>query len=1172
MNEYPKLHSGSQARGPGLTKGIALTGLALILAPCLVTARGVQPVSPSLTDFDCVAQNDKDALVQGKPIERDMRGAEVHSYRITLNSDQYLSVVVDQRGIDVVVTLFAPDGKKLIEVDSPNGTMGPEPVSIIAQSSGSYRLEVRSLEKEAKPGRYEVKITDLRTATEQDRRRNSAQQAFAEAERLSAQRTAESLRKAIDKYAEALLLWREVGDQAGQANTLNNLAVAHYMLGEIKKALEYLQQALPLTRAVGNRAGEGETLTNIGYMYDSLGEKQKALESYNQSLPILRATGNRQGEAATLNNIGMVYDSLGEKQKALDYYSEVLPLARTVGDRAGEAGTLSNIGKVYRDLGDNRKALEYFNQTLQIQRAIGNHAGEAITLSNIGVTLHEMGETQAALDHYAQALPLSRTAGDRDTEANTLINLGAVYSELGESRKALDYYNQALPVLHDVGNRRGEALARINIGKVYADLGEKQKALDYYNQALPVLRDVGDRALQGRALNNIGGTYADLGQQQQALDYYGQALSLFQAIGDRREEANTLTNIGEVYRKLGDNQKALDYFNQSLPIRRAVEDRNREAITLLGIARVERDRNNLVEARKTIEAALAIIESLRTKIASEQLRASYFASVRQFYDLYIDLLMRLHKLNPSEGHDALALQTSERARARSLLDLLIESRADIREGVDPQLLDRERSLQQLLNAKAERQLRLLGGKHTDAAAEAATKELEMLTTEYQQVESQIRTKSPRYAALTQPQPLTLREIQTQLLDPGTLLLEYELGDEHSYLWAVTQNSIASYELPKRVEIEEVARRLYDQLTSRNRPAANEAANQRGLGIVAADVSLADEANRLSRIVLAPVAAQLGKKRLVIVADGALQYVPFGALPAPTVQRTQSGPPLIVNHEIVNLPSASTLAVLRRESTGRQPAMKSVVVLADPVFNAQDERIKKNASGATDTGAKTESVSERRGLGLAVEKSAQESGLTDAALRIPRLPGTRREAQAILALAPGLGSKQALDFDASRATAFSSDLGQYRYVHFATHGLLNSVHPELSGIVLSMVDERGDAADGFLRAHEVFNLHLRADLVVLSACQTGLGKEVRGEGLIGLTRGFMYAGAPRVVVSLWSVSDVATAELMERFYRGMLVNKLSPAAALRAAQVAMWKKKRWTSPFYWAAFTLQGEWR
>ncbi|MCA1817752.1 MAG: CHAT domain-containing protein, partial [Acidobacteria bacterium] len=211
-------------------------------------------------------------------------------------------------------------------------------------------------------------------------------------------------------------------------------------------------------------------------------------------------------------------------------------------------------------------------------------------------------------------------------------------------------------------------------------------------------------------------------------------------------------------------------------------------------------------------------------------------------------------------------------------------------------------------------------------------------------------------------------------------------------------------------------------------------------------------------------------------------------------------------------------------------------------------------------------------GLAFVKSATESGMAGADLHIPRLPGTRKEADQILALVPATSSKQSFDFAANRAAVTGTDLSQYRYVHIATHGFLDSQHPELSGIVLSMVDEKGDPQDGFLRLHDVFNLKLPAELVVLSACQTGLGKEVKGEGLVGLTRGFMYAGAPRVMVSLWSVSDEGTAELMTRFYKGMLRDGLRPAAALRAAQVSMYGDKRFALPYFWAAFTLQGEWQ
>jgi CHAT domain-containing protein len=470
------------------------------------------------------------------------------------------------------------------------------------------------------------------------------------------------------------------------------------------------------------------------------------------------------------------------------------------------------------------------------------------------------------------------------------------------------------------------------------------------------------------------------------------------------------------------------------------------------------------------------------------------------------------------------------------------------------------------------------------------------------VESQIRQTSPRYAALTQPQPLSLKEIQTTVVAPDTLLLEYSLGAERSYLWAVTPTSIITYELPKREEIETVARQVYTLLTSPKQwsgpeelseqqtgaKSANES-SQRNLGLAGEKTetgsqqsqSLAgpEAAARLSQLVLAPVEAQLAEKRLLIVADGALQYIPFGALPR-TQSQSKANPqgakkdyhPLIFDHEVVILPSASTLTVLRQEVKGRRPAERTVAVLADPVFETNDERVKGlrgQAASSTDN-ARSSTAAYQSQPG--VRRAARDLGLNDAELTIPRLPGTRREADQILTLVPRSQSKAAFDFAASRQTVASKELGEYRYVHFATHGFLNSLHPELSGIVLSMVDEKGNPQDGFLLAHEVFNLKLAADLVVLSACRTGLGKQVRGEGLVGLTRGFMYAGAPRVVVSLWSVNDEATAELMAGFYRGMLSEKLRPAAALRAAQISLMKEVRWQSPFYWAAFTLQGEWR
>ena len=529
---------------------------------------------------------------------------------------------------------------------------------------------------------------------------------------------------------------------------------------------------------------------------------------------------------------------------------------------------------------------------------------------------------------------LSRAIGDRRVEAATLTSIGAVYRSLGEMQKALEKFNEALPICRAVGDRSGEAGTLNNIGAVYRSLGETQKALEKFNEALPIYEAVGDRSGEAGTLNNIGTVYRSLGEMQKALEKYNEALPLRREVGDSSGEAATLNNIGLVYDSLGETQKALEKFNEALPLRRAVSDRNGEADTLLGIARVEQKRGNLTQARQTIEQAIGMIESLRTNITGQELRASYFASRQEFFETYIDVLMQMHKQNSAAAFDALALAVSERARARSLLELLKESRADIRQGVDGSLLERERSLQQRLNARAAAQISLLNRKHTPEQADAAAKEIAAITDEYEEVQAQIRARSPRYAALTQPQPLGLTEIQQQALDEDTLLLEYALGEKRSYLWLVSQRSIDSYELPPRAEIEAAARRVYELLTVRPKRWAPP------------DPQFIAQARTLSRMLLGPAAQRLGAKRLVVVAPGALSYLPFAALPAPEDEKRPAGvyEPLIAKHEVVSVPSASVLSIIRRETAGRQRAAKSVAVLADPVFEESDPRLESAKNG------------------------------------------------------------------------------------------------------------------------------------------------------------------------------------------------------------------------------------
>jgi len=836
---------------------------------------------------------------------------------------------------------------------------------------------------------------------------------------------------------------------------------------------------------------------------------------------------------------------LSEYEQALNYYNQAISIFRAIGERDQEAYSLNQIALTYQDMGEMQKSLEAYKQSLAILNSIGNRAREGVTLNNIGNTYTNIGEYEKALDAFTQALLVSRDIENRWLEAKALSNIGGIYRILGETQKALDYYNQALSLHETVGDKEGEAITLNNIGGIYNISGEQQKAIEYYNRALPLHRFLGNRYQEAITLTNIGIVYNDLGEYQKALDRQNQALSISKAIGARYGEASSLNNIGAVYRSLGEPQKALEYYNQALVLRRATSDRYGEAFTLKNIAGVEVALGNLNQALTQIEAAIAIIEKLRTNIVSSDLRTSYFASVQATYGLNIDILMALHRQNPNAGHDIAAFEVSERARARSLIELLNEARADIRQGVDPELGKKQRQLLQQLNTRTQYQLELFKSQFTEEQKQAIRKEIADLQTQLQEVENQIRVKNPRYAELTQPQPLTLKEIQQQVVDENTILLAYWLGEERSYLWAITSTSVNTYVLPKQAEIETAAKLFSDFLIN--------PARMRNLSTKAAAATAA-----LGQMLLGPVAGELGQKRLVIVGDGALQYIPFSALSAPQASPNDEVKPLLVEHEMVNLPSASTLASIRRDIAQRQVAPKAVAVLADPVFSQDDPRVNSNSQVPASTASPqaeqiTRGFNDRSGVAL-----------------FARLPWTQQEAQKILELVPESDRFQAFDFAASRETATSAQLSQYRILHFATHGFFNTLHPELSGIVLSLVDRQGKPINGLLVTPDIFNLNLPAELIVLSGCQTGLGKEIRGEGLVGLTRGLMYAGASRVMVSLWSVNDQSTAELMSRFYQKMLQEKMSPAAALRAAQISMWQEKR--EIHSWAAFILQGEWK
>lgn len=911
---------------------------------------------------------------------------------------------------------------------------------------------------------------------------------------------------------------------------------------------------------------EGRILTQNPFTDAGSVERfRQGLAKFQEALALWRQLGEHKGELRMLESLGIQYRLFGELQTALAYNKQAIEMARTVGDRYQEANLTMGFGIIYRSLGENQKALDSYNQARQLFKNLSKRYGEAVAVENIGMTLFNLGEWQNALPYFEEALPTYSSMGDSDGEC-TILNA---------------------------------------MGTIHRARGEKQKGVEFHNRALATARTNNSMALEALSLRLLGDANFELGDRQKALDFYEQSLKLCRTSGQPRFEADALKMIGDVAYLLGDNPKALDSLNQSLHLFRSNFERAREAKTLHSLAQVNYSLGNFDEARKQIEQALEIEEALRANVISQQLRETIFTSAQSSFALYIDLLMELHKKNPAAGYEEAALQASERARARSLLELLSESRADIRQGVPHSLIELERSLQQQINAKAAARTRLLSDKQTQPRAVFLDKEITDLTTRYREVEVQIRQGSPRYAALTQPQPLTATGIQQQL-DDNTVLLEFALGEKHSWLWAVTPTSINSYQLPPSSTIEPSARKVYGLLTARQARKGEIDAQYR-VRIAKAELEFQMESAGLSQMLLGQIATKLQQdwkgKRLAVVASGALEYVPFAPLPLPVVNgpwpvaRAQGAEevspnnrppatdyrPLIAQHEIVNLPSASALAVNRRETAGRKAAERKIAIIADPVFEATDPRVlvalKGSAANKAGTGVRSgeesQTPSEPQALSAAdsdLQRSLQSFSLSTERGGFSRLPFSREEADAIASLSPKDTLMEATDFQANRAIATGDELARYRIVHFATHGLLNSEHPELSGLVLSLVDESGNPQDGFLRMNDIYNLRLPADLIVLSACQTALGKEIKGEGLVGLTRGFMYAGAQRVVASLWQVDDLATSELMKRFYRGMVKEGLRPAQALRQAQLEIQKQKRWSSPYFWAAFTIQGEWK
>lgn len=1055
-------------------------------------------------------------LGPGVLVEGELGGGETRSWLVELGEAGAWKLTAEQRGVDLALEVLAPTGERLLAVDNPLDRRGEETLLLETEAAGSYRVQLRGLETGAPRGRFRLHLEPVALG------RLEGERATAVAGRSYLEGSPTGWRAAAEQQSTALEAWRALGAEREAARALTCLAVLHRLLGERSAAAAHAEAALAAWRELDDRAEEAALLGELGLVRWQMGEIAAARELFAASLALGRELGEGFAAATAAANLCLM-DLVEEKLRAgLACYDEALPRLTAVGAPRLEAAALVNVGRVHDLLGDPQQALESYRRAQRLQQLAGDRKGEAQTLNNLGVLSRQLGDTETALASYSRALGIFRELGSTVWQARVLNNVGNAYRGLGQLEQARAYFDQALPLWRQAGDRAGEATSLDNLGQVARETGEPAVAITLHRQSLDLSRALGAARGAALTLQSLARAQLAVGERANALAALDRALELLRSVGDRANEAQVLRQRGELHLAGGEVEAARTDLEQSLETARATGQRSNEAAALAGLARAERRLAQLADAREHAMQAVAIAETLRTRFANPDLRTALSAVWHDAYELLIDLLMESHRQEPAAGWGGAALETSERARARTLLELLQEAGAAIDTDADPALLEKRSGLELRLAARAERALDRRRASAQDQAADAA--EGSALGYELDVVEAEIRRQSPRFAALTQPRPLAVVEIQA-LLETDTLMLVYSLGETRSFLWLVETGAIEVFELPGRAVIEKAARALHEQLAVFD-PAA------RG-----ADHTAAVE---LSRLVLGPVEARLGARRLAVVADGALHYVPFGVLPL-----RATGEPVVARHEVVELASASALALQRRSLAERAPAPKWLAVVADPVFDGSDER-----------------VAGLPGDGGVVRESAV----------LERLVASRHEAETLAALAPPEQVLAALGFEASRERVLGDGLAGYRVVHFATHGIIDAANPALSGLVLSRVDRQGRPQPGFLGLRDVYDLRLGAELVVLSGCRTALGKEVRGEGLVGLVRGFLFAGARRVVASLWRVEDRATAELMVRFYRAMELRGASPAAALRSAQLEIRAERRWRDPYFWAGFVLVGDWR
>ena len=861
-----------------------------------------------------------------------------------------------------------------------------------------------------------------------------------------------------------------------------------------------------------------------------------------QAIEHWRVTGNRAQAAFAWEELARVRDDQERHDAAFEAHERayrgfsdadhprLIRVAHDFGDRA--------LGRHRPEL-----ALTCFQQRRRAAQRWGTPLDEISALEYQAEALKRLGREDEALNSYEKALELWRLQSDPAGRAGTLTRIGRLFTAIGEHQRAIGFLDAALSIQKRLKNPAQTAFTLNVLGDAERRLRRIDASLRYFARSLNLLQSgsgFGKSACVDRGIALLGKARGQAAKRKDrpARAFFERALEQFAACRRPGQEAVALGGLGLFYVDSGRPRVGLEHLEKALDLHQSMGEAGLggQASAHYALARAYLALADLPRASDQVRQAIELVEARWQSKRSPALRSAYLNSKQRYYDLYVEILMGLGEDSRTADYEAHALEVSGRRRARTLSERLRASTESLHPR-DPDLRRREDALWRdliALEQQLDRTLDVTGRSQEALLAEA---KLQRLYVRYDTFEAEARQRAPSYRARHRS-PL-LREIQG-LLDEDTTLLEFSLGERSSFVWRVSRNDFSAHRLAPREVLEDLARQTHKSLSDSSRSSFHARRRERIL-------------TELVNNLLPPaLVAELSTERLALVKDGALHFIPFAVLPVPAGHPRRgydAREPLVTAHEIVNLPAAGILQQLRKKHRRRESDSMDLAVFADAAYT------RGNVHGSR--------LEERQSVALSVGEESYVGNYR-------QLDATRDEGQAILRLAPG-DSRGFFGTDVHRDAVLRQVEGP-EYLHFAVHGYSNPIRPEHSGLVLSRFDPQGREIASLLSAREIHRLSLTAELAVLSSCGSGLGRQVRGEGLVGLTQAFLGAGTRQVVVSLWDVSDRGTSIFMQRFYAELFSHHRSAAAALRATQIWMSHQTRWQEPRFWAGFVLHGDWR